>query len=410
MDEEQQLPATRQVSRNEFPHTFKRREAEAYRHEHDDEHRLRICVGRMPWLLTHLPIYSWAWFLMPMTTLGLSTLLNAQRSIYDFHGLYTIGVVSYFIGLVQFVVLTIAKTAQFVVIKGSLRKSLQDSAQAMFFSAFWISCYGVITGGADFSLPKAGSSLSTAFVAFFWIYVICALLAGLGLHLLLFHGPDHGRHLESKQMTPAWLLPVLPLVLVGVCAGSVANYVTTHESYSILTAGLFCSSMGFLLSLPMAAIYLHRLFINGFPDSDTRPGMMIAVGPPTYAPLAYMKLAKAIPLDYGYFAIHPLAAEIVTTIAFVFSIAIFGMGVFFFFMAFGPIVRRARKMCFHLTWYGLIFPNVGLLSTMGLIGTELPSDGVKWVTSVLTAILCGVWIFVTLSHVRAIWLKSDYLW
>lgn len=407
-DEERQI--SDRINSDDSPHAFKRRKAESFRHEADDEHRFRSFVGSMPWLLTHLPIYSWAWFLMPMTTLGLSTLLNAQRSIYNFHGLYTIGVVFYFIGLVQYVVLAIAKTAQFVVLKGSLKKSFQDSEQVMFSAAFWISSYGVVTGGVDFAQPTAGSSLSMTFVAFFWIYFICALLEGFGSHLFLFQGPNHGRHLDNRQMTPAWLLPVLPVILVGVCAGSVAQYVSAHEAYSILTAGLFCSSMGFLLSLPMAAIYLHRLFINGFPEPDTRPGMMIAVGPPTYAPLAYMKLAKALPHHYGYFAAHPLAVDIVNTIAFIFSIAIFGMGIFFFFMACGPIVRRAHKMSFHLTWYGFIFPNVGLLSTMGLIGTMLPSDGVKWVASVLTAVLSGVWVFVTVSHVRAIWLRSDYLW
>ncbi|KAF2165574.1 hypothetical protein M409DRAFT_23870 [Zasmidium cellare ATCC 36951] len=346
MDDEERQIADRRLDCSDSPHAFKRRKAESFRHEPDDEHRFRSFMGNTPWLLTHLPIYSWAWFLMPMTSLGLSTLINSQRSIYSFHGLYTIGFVFYFIGL-------------FVILKDSLKKSIQDSEQVMFFAAFWISSYGVVTGGVEFAQPTPGSSLSVTFVAFFWIYFICALLEGFGSHLFLFQGPDHGCHLDNRQMTPAWLLPVLPVILVGVCAGSVANYVTTHEAYSILTAGLFCSSMGFLLSLPMAAIYLHRLFINGFPEPDKRPGMMIAVGPPTYAPLAYMKLAKALPHHYGYFAEHPLAVDIVNTIAFIFAIAIFGMGIFFFFMALGPILRRAHKMSFHLTWYGFIFPTSG---------------------------------------------------
>ncbi|KAK4496053.1 hypothetical protein PRZ48_013322 [Zasmidium cellare] len=299
MDDEERQITDRRLDTCDSPHTFKRRKAESFRHEANDEQRFRSFVANMSWLLTHLPIYSRAWFLIPMTTLGLSTLLNAQRSIYNFHGLYTIGVVFYFIGLVQYVVLIIAKAAQFMILKGSLKKSFEDSEQVMFFAAFWISSYGVITGGVDFAQPTPGSSLSVTFVVFFWMYFICALLEGFGLHLFLFQGPDHGRHLDNKQMTPAWLLPVLPVILVGVsCQWRPSTFID---------------------------------FINGFPEPDKRPGMMIAVGPPTYAPLAYMKLAKALPKHYGYFADHPLAVDIVNTIAIIFAIAIFGMGIFFFF-------------------------------------------------------------------------------
>ena len=353
-----------------------------------------------------IPVYSWAWSLMPMTTLGLSTLLDGQRSVYNFHVLYTIGVVIYFIGLVQWAILFVAKGARFVLVRGSLTKSFQDPSEAMFFATFWISCYGVLSADVDFAAPSPGSGLATAFLAFFWIYLICALCAGTGLHLLLFHQ----RHLDARDMTPAWLLPVLPIILIGVLAGSVADTLTPSQAYPVLVAGLLCSSMGFFLSLPMAAIYLHRLFVAGLPRPDIRPGMMIAVGPPTYAPLAYLKMAKSIPKQYGYFDQHRAAFDVVETMLLIISIAIFGMGIFFFLMAFCAILRRAREMSYHLTWYGFVFPNVGLLSTMGLLGVLLPSDGVKWVASVGTACLSGVWVFVTAMHARAILTRSEHLW
>lgn len=86
------------------------------------------------------------------------------------------------------------------------------------------------------------------------------------------------------------------------------------------------------------------------------------------------------------------------------------MGAFLFLMAICAILKARRALYFHLTWYGLVFPNVGFLSTMGILGLEIPSDGVIWVASVGTAILCGVWLFVSFSHVRALVSKSDTLW
>lgn len=352
----------------------------------------------VPRCLAHLSIYTWAWFLMPMTTLSLSTLLDAQRQIFDFNGLYAIGVVVYIIGLVEFVFLFAARLITFCLYKDSLWRSLQEPSEAMFFATFWISIYGIISGGVVFASPNPNTSLAEAFHAFFWIYLICALLAGMGLHLLIFHK----RHLEERNMTPAWLLPVLPIILIGVSAGDVVLSLNQTQSCPVLVAGLLCASMGFLLSLPMAALYLNRLFISGFPDPDTRPGMMIAVGPPTYAPLAYLKMAKTLSNNYACFGAQLYAVEVIQAFTLFFAIGIFGMAVFFLFMGLCANVRRAKSMKFHLTWYGFVFPNVGLLSTMGIIAQELSSDAVKSVTSAGTAILSVVWVFVTLMHLRSI--------
>ena len=360
-----------------------------------DAESARTLVSRC---LAHLYIYTWAWFLMPMTTLGLSTLLDAQRQIFNFNGLYTIGVIVYIIGLVEFVFLFTARFILFCLHKDSLWTSLQEPGEAMFFATFWISTYGIISGGVVFASPNPNTSLAEAFYAFFWIYLICALLVGMGLHLLIFHE----RHLEERNMTPAWLLPVLPIILIGVSAGDIVLFLNPTESCPVLVAGLLCSSMGFLLSLPMAALYLNRLFISGFPDPDTRPGMMIAVGPPTYTPLAYLKLAKALSNNYACFGAQLYAVEVIQDFTLFFAIGVFGMAVFFLFMALCANVRRAKSMKFHLTWYGFVFPNVGLLSTMGIIAQELSSDGVKSVTSVGTAILSAVWVFVTLMHLGSI--------
>ena len=160
--------------------------------------------------------------------------------------------------------------------------------------------------------------------------------------------------------------------------------------------------MGFLQSLCMAALYLNRLFISGLPDPDIRPGMMSAVGPPAYTPLAYLKMAKALPNNYGCFGAQQYAVEVIQVFTLFFAIRIFGMAIFFFLMALCANVRRAGSMKFHLTWYGFIFPNVGLLSTMGIIAQELSSDGVKWVASAGTAILSAVWVFVSLMHVGTV--------
>jgi tellurite resistance protein TehA-like permease len=113
--------------------------------------------------------------------------------------------------------------------------------------------------------------------------------------------------------------------------------------------------MGFLLSLPIDAIYLWRLFTIGLPEANRSPAMMIAVGPPTFFPLAFLKMAAAVPKEYGAFGIIPDAVEIVQVLALVMAIAIIGLGFFFFLMAFARITYKAKQMTFHLTWYGFMY-------------------------------------------------------
>lgn len=137
--------------------------------------------------------------------------------------------------------------------------------------------------------------------------------------------------------------------------------------------------------------------------------MMTAIDPPTFTPLGPLKMARYIPRDYGYFAVHP-PGSICQTLAFLLSLAIFALSLFFFSIALCTILRRPGTMTCHLTWYGLVFPNVGLLSTMGLLETMLPSAVVMWVASVGTALLRGAYIVVAAAHARATWTRSKVLW
>jgi len=88
---------------------------------------------------------------MPQTTLGLSTVLYAQHTTHNFDGLYTIGLIVYFVGHVQFFALVTLKSMQWVFIKGTFKKSFLKPEAALFTAAFWIAFYGLITGAVSIS-------------------------------------------------------------------------------------------------------------------------------------------------------------------------------------------------------------------------------------------------------------------
>lgn len=60
-------------------------------------------------------------------------------------------------------------------------------------------------------------------------------------------------------------------------------------------------------------------------------------------------------------------------------------------------------MKFHLTWYSFVFPVAGMLEAMIEIGDLLEAPAIGWLGVAGAIILTVVWIFVTLSHIYAVW-------
>ena len=48
-----------------------------------------------------------------------------------------------------------------------------------------------------------------------------------------------------------------------------------------------------MVSTFMYANYIGRLMTNGLPSPDARPGMFIAVGPPSFTAIAFIGIANA---------------------------------------------------------------------------------------------------------------------
>lgn len=98
--------------------------------------RLKQCVGseilprHFSRLLTPCHSFTWAWFTFPMSTGGIALLLASTP--HRFPGLTTIGKVVFIFDLVIFLALIAAITARFIILPGSLQKSLMHPTEALF--------------------------------------------------------------------------------------------------------------------------------------------------------------------------------------------------------------------------------------------------------------------------------------
>lgn len=182
--------------------------------------------------------------------------------------------------------------------------------------------------------------------------------------------------------------------------------------------GITFQGLGIMLATFLYGPYMERLFTSGLPRPDTRPGMFIAVGPPSFTGVALLGISQDLERIFPAYTTISAVSD-ATNIADIFRILALSAAVFlwatafwFFSIALVSVVHGACTkpgMSFHLVWYAFVFPNVGFTLSTIKIGRALMSEGILWVSSVMTILLVAVWLGVGVMHIRAVW-KRQILW
>ncbi|OTA87386.1 hypothetical protein M434DRAFT_81298 [Hypoxylon sp. CO27-5] len=348
--------------------------------------------------LARLEHFTWANYTFPMSTGGLALLLAEQTQGIIFPGLQTIGKVVYIFDLVAFTLVTAAITYRFVKFPGTLKASITHPTEALFLGTSTLSLASIIAGIARYGIPSCGPWLVVVYRILFWIYFLITFAIAVGQYSLLFTSPL----LKIQDMTPAWDLPIFPFMLSGTVASSGAAFQPPNEAVPMIIGGLTAQGLGMCISIMMYGIYVRRMIQWGFPSPNSRPGMFIAVGPPSFTSLAIIGLANDFPQYYNYFGADSVTIQILRVLATFTSIFIWSLSLWFFCISVVANLAVRKQLTFHLNWYAYVFPNVGFTITIIALGKNLKSQGAMAVGSAMTLLLVAMWIFVFIHHIKAI--------
>ncbi|KAJ6492555.1 voltage-dependent anion channel [Mycena vitilis] len=358
--------------------------------------------------LDRLEHFTWAWFTLPMATGGLSLLLSTETQPHTFTGLQTIGKVVYMWDLCIFSLVTLCITYRFVRFPGTLCASLTHPTESLFAATPLLSLATIITAIARYGIPSCGPWLIVVYRVLFWLYFAVSFVAAVGLYFLLFTSPA----LKLSDMTPAWDLPIFPFMLSGTIASAGAAFQPPEQAIAMIVAALTAQGLGMLISLAMYSQYIHRMIQYGFPSPESRAGMFIAVGPPSFTALALIGLANDFPMHSAYFG--PAAAagttvQILKVLATMTGVFIWALSLWFWCLSVLACVAAHREMRFRLNWWAFVFPNVGFTIATISIGKMFQSSVVGWVGSAMTMALVITYLAVGYNHVRA-FLRKEILW
>lgn len=362
-----------------------------------------------------------------MSTSGIA--LTLALTPHRFPSLSHIGLTIFLLDLLIFLAITAAILLRLALHRHTLRRALTRPSEALFIPTLFLSLAAMLSNIDEYArlFLSAGQvrALETGFLRVaFWVYLSLCFVLSVAQYHLLFTVKRQERRLRVDAMTPAWILPVFPVMLAGTLAGTCARGLAGAEALAVLCAGLAAQGLGFLVSCFMYATYLSRLVAFGLPAQ--RPGMFIAVGPPSFTCSALVAMAGEVPrvleelvagqgtgkggvLDgLGAVDVQTLAAGI-RLLALSAAVFLWGLSFWFFASATVAVVAGMPDRKFHLSWWSFVFPNVGFALASMRLGHALGSPGILWFSTTMTVLLFLAWAFIAFRCIRAVY-RREIVW
>lgn len=214
-------------------------------------------------------------------------------------------------------------------------------------------------------------------------------------------------------MTPLWIFPAYPLLIISPHAGVLARTLPQKKAFDVIVGGWTLQGIGFMVSLMIYSAFIYRLMTQKLPKEASRPAMFVSVGPAGFTVAGILGMAEGVQraLPPGFMGDEILAATIIKVVAAYMSLWIWGLAIWFFFISVGAhwsCVKHGRMM-FTMTWFSYVFPNTALITSTFAVGKTFNSSAIQIVGCVLTPVLIVVWFAVFGMMIRALYLKH-ILW
>lgn len=190
------------------------------------------------------------------------------------------------------------------------------------------------------------------------------------------------RTFPIHTMTPIWVFPAYPLLLVAPIAANLIDSLPNAaaaarvNSVAIALAAVCIQGTGFLLSLMIYSAFIYRLMTQKLPRETTRPGMVsidpmlmyllpidqrqfVSVGPSGFTVAGLVHLGNTVMpkiLPEGYLGI-PSVAPVLKLLSDLLGLVLWGLCLWFFLVSLGAhwqvmnINDPDHQIHFDMTWY-----------------------------------------------------------
>lgn len=331
-----------------------------------------------------------------MGTGGLALLIISQP--FTFPGLRTIGLILYIFNLALFATISCIMISRFIMYPGTFLRSIKHKKEGFFFPTIFVSISTMISGSHRYLIPENDATFNLVIQVVFWVYVTISMTATIGQYSYVFSTHQFG----LQTMMPAWLLPVLPIMLAGTISAVISATQPSIAATPIVVGGLLSQGLGMIISLLMYGHMIGRLMSGTFPDRETRPALFILVGPPSFTSLAFIGQANNLPADFDIrLGANPILPgqpglgekAVIQILAYVSGTLLWGLALWWFTIALTGVVRAPPRY-FHLSWWGMIFPNTGFALATITLGKSFANESIQWLGTVMSILVTLLYIVI----------------
>lgn len=239
---------------------------------------------------------------------------NKKNTVpFRFRGLETIGVVVFLINIALYLIIWALLLVRFYYYPYTFRASFLHPTESLFVPASIVSFGTILINISQYGPENTGPWLTRAVCVLFWIDAALAVMFSAGIYLLLWSTQTF----TIAQMTPIWIFPAYPMLIIGPHAGILSKKLDPVQSLRVIIGGTTIQGVGFLVSLMVYSAFIYRLMTQKLPKENLRPGMFVSVGPSGFTVAALVNMAaqakRAFPSDF--MGNGPLAADVVKIVA-----------------------------------------------------------------------------------------------
>ncbi|KAL9597338.1 MAG: hypothetical protein Q9219_005204 [cf. Caloplaca sp. 3 TL-2023] len=319
--------------------------------------KFELTLERLHWR-ERIRHYTWTFFTMTMATGGIANVLYTVP--FRFRGLDTIGVIFFLFNMALFVLNVSMISLRFYTFPETFRASYMHPSERLFLPAWSTQSFTV------------------------------------------------------EQMTPIWIFPAYPLLIIGPHASILCKTLSPEKAVDIIIGGFTLQGIGFLVAFMIYASYIYRLMTQKLPQESSRPGMFVSVGPSGFTVAGVIGMADSLSRNVGpdFMGDGKLASMILKVVANWMCLWIWGLSLWFFFVSVGAHWSCARQkggFAFNMTWFSFVFPNSALITGTFAVGKAFDSYAIQVTGCVMTGFLIIAWFMVFGIMIRAIRLKQ-ILW
>lgn len=232
---------------------------------------------------------------------------------FQFRGLQTIGIVVFLINIAAYLIIWALLLVRFYYYPYTFKASFMHPTESLFVPASIVSFGTILINISQYGPENTGPWLMRAVCVLFWIDAALAVMFSAGIYLLLWSTQTF----TIAQMTPIWIFPAYPMLIIGPHAGVLSGKLEPADSLPVIIGGTTIQGVGFLVSLMVYSAFIYRLMTQKLPRENIRPGMFVSVGPSGFTVAGLVNMAaeakRSFPADF--MGNGALAADVLKIVA-----------------------------------------------------------------------------------------------